>query len=403
MRKLWCAPLLVAIGLSSCDVGTGPAGLAGVLCSKEAHQLAARNSALLLAGRTSPLEVSVLGVREAGAPMNVVGTEARWESSNVSVVSVDGSTATAHAPGTATLVASACGVADTVEVAVVTRGYAVTFLGDSSEARYLNDLGEVVGRTGYPHTTHWHWKAGSTTSLGSCSARGITSRSVVLCAGPGPTTWRDGVTTVHDTLSGFATALNDSNHVIFSARSAVWVGPGNLRAVQAPLSWRLALLNERGDVAGVDAFMYPDVIQVFTSGAHRFLGAYGRYSSPGAMNRQGDIVGSGEALTPITQIVTAVIWLAPDSARRLPRAVRGPGAANPIASAATGINDHRVVVGNGDRGGWVLVDRRLGVLSELVTGWRIESTAGINNAGQIIGQGHNLATGQRGAVLLTPQ
>lgn len=60
-------------------------------------------------------------------------------------------------------------------------------------------------------------------------------------------------------------------------------------------------------------------------------------------------------------------------------------------------------MGNGLYGGWILRNGRLGLLTALVPApWEIESVAGINDAGVIIGQGYNPATGTRGAVVLTP-
>lgn len=383
----------------------------GVICP--GLQLAAHHSALLLPGRLAGLAASVLGLNGSGNdPLNVLLGRARWTTSNETVLGVDNSaqTATAKATGSATLIASACGVADTVDVEVIPSGYSVTWLGDGTRAIDINDNGEVLGITGesVSNSPRWLWRNGAVTPIDGCAVAGLNDQGTVLCTGPGPATWKNGVVTVHDTVSIGAVAINDSGHVLmfkslFPTRAYLWRGAGRLDSLSSSFTG-VNLLNNRGDIAGTNnSAIYPATYVRLANGTMRGMAAFGRYSGPHALNDSGDVVGFGEGMSSIGRANTAVVsWRTGVTER--PRRVTGPGATNTVATAATGINSHHgVVVGNGDVGAWILRGGKLGLLSELVTGpWQITAAVGINDAGVIIAKAVDTGTGKSGAVILTP-
>lgn len=383
----------------------------GVICP--GLQLAAHQSALLLPGRTASLRASVLGDAGPGmSPLNVLLGSARWTTSNEAVVGVDNSaqTATAQATGQATLIASACGVADTVDVEVIPSGYSVTWLGQGTRAIDINDAGEVLGIAGefVSNSPRWLWRNGTFTPIEGCAVARLNNQGRVLCTGPGPTTWRDGVVTTHDTLSLSAVAINDSGHVLMFKGLYPWVaylwrGTGQLDSLSSAFTG-VTLLNNRGDIAGTNnSTLYAVTYVRLANGTMRGMSGFGRYSGPHALNDSGDVVGFGEGMSPIGILNTAVVS-SRSGVNVRPRRVTGAGATNAIATASTGINNRGVVVGNGDFGAWVLRGGKVGLLSDLVTGpWRITAAAGINDAGVIIGKATNTETGESGAVVLTPQ
>ena len=388
------------------DAVTATGGV--VICP--ALQVAAHNTAIAVAGRSFPLIASVLGSSGGGlSNLNVLMTRARWTSSNPAVVSVSGDVGAAVATGTATLVSAACGMADTVEVAVIPTGYTLIYLGDGTRAIAINDSGSVLGSSAAGAATplRWVWRGGSFTAVENCTAVALNDASTVLCNGPGPRTWKNGVVSVLDTLPFSATALNDSGRILmvkaaFPYRIYLWRAPGRADSLSSMFTGA-SFLNNRGDVAGTNSSaLYPYTIIRQADGTHRGVSSYGRSSGPGAMNDSADAVGWGEGMTPIGRSSTATIWFR-DGTSALPRKPRGP-ATNIIARNSTGINNARTVVGNGNFGAWVLLDGRVGLLTNLVEepNWQITAAMGINNSGVIIAEGYNTRTLKTGAVVLTP-
>jgi hypothetical protein len=227
------------------------------------RQVAAKNSATLLLGRHSALASAAYGYTgnrwsAQTSPANVLSVPVSWASSNSNVVSIRNDTAIARSIGNALLIASACGATDTVSVRVVNAGYRMSLIsvpgGATAWPRALNDSGVAVVYVAGAPAVHYLWKAGTVTPLTGCHALDLNDRSQVLCLGPGPVVWENGMMSTLDTISYAYGWINDAGHVaglVAEGTPFLWKGPGTFTALDPGAAATLvAGMNELDDVVG---------------------------------------------------------------------------------------------------------------------------------------------------------
>jgi probable HAF family extracellular repeat protein len=255
--------------------------------------------------------------------------------------------------------------------------------GHFSQARAINDRGEVVGISSTGQSTHaFLWRDGRMSDLGTLGGRhsaafDINNRGEVV--GYSETAggqwhaflWRDGRMRDLGTLGGaggssIATAINDRGDIVGdndgpSGLQAFLWRDGRMSAVEADLA-RPAGINERGDIIGT-SYAGGQLTAILWSDGHAT--AVGEDYGVAINNRGQVLVGTANLwhrgqITPIT----------------------GPAGATSVAVA--GLNEHATVVGSSDLGAFVWNNGRAILLPRFATD-TVAGARDINNRGQIVG------------------
>ena len=336
-----------------------------------------------------------------------------------------------------TAVALALGTHAELGNADVATRYMVTDLGtlkgdNTSLALAINNSGQAVGysyninyatnNTTAEHAALFSTTGGANTDLGTLggiysTATAINDRGQIVGSASMP-----GDTTSHATLFSItgtanvdlgtlggtyssANAINNKGQMVgysFTSDNTAWhatlfntTGGANvdLGTLGAPGSVATAI-NDKGQVVGwadtPDSVSHATLFSI-TGGAAINLG--GIYSNANAINDRGQVV--GQASMPGNIYGEATLFSTTGGAS-IPMGASG---------AAVAINNNGQVVGDTVRSPFLWENGVATYLSSLIdqrSGWILLYAAGINDRGQIVGEGYNRGIGQYHAVLLTP-
>jgi probable HAF family extracellular repeat protein len=313
----------------------------------------------------------------------------------------------------------------TVVVESPARSYSLAYLGTpgggDSEGLDLNARGDVVGasRTASGETRAFLWRGGAPVDLGAgldgaSRATAVADDGTVVGTYEAGCTrswvWRAGTRT---TLEGCLAAVdvNDNGTVLFAERKLLRGGVlVDLQEAAGRALYAVFRVNSR------------DAVLVEVSGAcgggFCFFGAaplsppsYGSANLPdfpfggwGAdLNDRGDFLSNCAGGSGQSGRCSGQLTLAGGTTVRLMFA--GPGAASERGSAAA-LNDARQVVGmtapEPDGRPFLWEGGRAFRIEVRGGGWTVDRVVEINDAGQVLAHASNPATGQKGAVLLTP-
>ncbi|MFQ5494785.1 MAG: hypothetical protein ACE5EX_05335, partial [Phycisphaerae bacterium] len=257
---------------------------------------------------------------------------------------------------------------------------------DSSfyQAVDISDAGIIAGDTGVNTGLAWRFENGQYTFTGA-----LPNTNAVSSAG--------GVNDAGDVAGTSGNTVGGRHAFMFTNASGI------VDLTPAFSSWGTDINNAR-QVVGSTGFP-SEAFRVSPGAGIEFLdlppGAWQTFA--GAINQAGDVVGS-YFFSP--NVSRAFLFTDDAGPRILPGAQPQPNNRN----AATGINIHRVVVGNGSEGpihGWVWTEqagtRNLSDLIEPALGLNILTASGINNLGQIIATASDLdPLSSTRILLLTP-
>lgn len=399
----------LAGGISVLQVGAslGDVSVSRDIISCAAGALVVAMSGTIVRDRPVPLTARVMSLASLASYMDLP-VAATWSTTDENVVALENGNAVGRSAGTATLSASACGVTDTLSVAVIAAPYTVTEVrpagADTSHGIDLAESGLIAGRSSLAGANRNFLYDGSFTDLGDCIAVRANDPGQVLCSGDGPRIWEGGSATLRDTITGVPFVITGSGTVGMRIGSAIlrWFAPGtyDTAAVSALAAYDM---NEQGQFTATRPYLYPAPF-VWKDGVEFSLGAAGRYAHPTAINSAGDVVvGWGES-GPARPFV-AQIWRETSPGTWTHGYLRGGTGAdrNDLAMSAYDVSDAGDVVGAGSRGAFVWRAGRLTVLTDVVPApWDVITAGRVNAAGQILGFARNPATGYVGAVLITP-
>jgi probable HAF family extracellular repeat protein len=232
-------------------------------------------------------------------------------------------------------------------------------LGSGSYAVGINESGQVVGSNG---ALVFLWRNGAVTSLGQGYANAINSSGQIVGTNSFPDghamLWQNGTTT--DLGRGYAAAINASGQIVGGSRGEAFQPFGRMLG-------------------------FPD--------SHALLWQNGTMTDLGpgyaaAINASGQIVGSSNS--------HAVLWqngMMTDLGVGYPSAINNSGQVVGGTNPADFRNGHALLWDNGK-----MID--LNSFLPLNSGWTLTNATGINDAGQIVGNGYN---GAFHAFLLTPR
>jgi probable HAF family extracellular repeat protein len=383
-------------------------------------------------GRSVPL--ALLYWNASGSP--TAGANVAWTSSDTTVLAprADG-TALAKRAGTALLRARTPQGGDSAVIRVVP-GYTVTYLGTLggtySRALDVNDAGQVVGNstTAAGDTVAFLWENGSIRGPGAFR---LPEGSALIDAAGHVV----GTADLPPPAGGRVTAVDDQGRVAgywTTGDSAFVERNGSLVTLARSLGGPCRLYqpvplgrNRGGDVVGLASISHPECnsfVEIVRSGTAWTAGGSATFlagvntgrstavndagtytwtagckpSSCGRSSTAG--VFAGGAFHPIYGFwPLADVWAwdlneAEDVVGEMAFDPFSPSAARAFLRSRGAAAGHSLPVGAG------LTDLSFATAA---ASWTILSATGINESGQIVGVGLNAATGQRGAVLLTPQ
>lgn len=318
------------------------------------------------------------------------------------------------------------------------RSYSVRYLGslggDDSGALDLNENGDAAGWALQPDgdTTAVVWRGGSATSLGAglgswSRATGISGTGEVVgrfregsCARS--FRWTGGTRTLVEGCGLSAVDVSDQGTVLFQENKVLRGGslidlPSSTGHPMLPTggSFRLnredavlALFYPFGGGCGGGFCSYGPLVTrpPYTAGTTT-VRSYG--GLPSDLNGRGDVVGtcsggSGQGSC------AGLLYLADSTVVRIDWKV--PSSVGNVSSTrgASAINEGRQVVGIARQGAqpgaapvpYLWENRTVYRIRTTQPEWVVDGVVEINDRGQIVGHARNTATGQKGAVLLTP-
>jgi probable HAF family extracellular repeat protein len=215
--------------------------------------------------------------------------------------------------------------------------------------------------------------------------------------------WQGGNKLLLSDIVSYASGINNLGQVVghevpdyyISTRAVLWED-GEMRDLNVGGGSMAADINDAGQVVGsyTPDLFGPSTAFLWQNEVTTFLPDLGGYGRANAINAAGQI--AGDASHPDTNKYHAVLWEN--------GAVLDLGAQASLTSRANDINDLGQVVGFEEGRGAVLWDdlllRDLNSLIPPGSGWDLREASGINNKGQIVGQG--VYNGQSRAFLLSP-
>lgn len=337
-----------------------------------------------------------------GSPFasGLVRVNAIWKTEDATVIAVDsGSVLTPVGVGQTRLVASACGVADTVMVRVESEPLQFAFLGDSTVATALNDSGDVVGYTRRHGFTYWLWHSGLFTFTPGCRTVDVNNRRDALCEDGGPTVWRNGALEQLDFYPSTSLRINDSGQVLMTMSGqpgpVLWTGFGQVepRGEGHPIA-----LNNSGDVL-LGRFGSFRSYHISDGVSHRVTSDH-TYIQASDLNDSRIVVGylKGHGLPDWEY--HAVSWH-PNVPIFTGSALR-PARKNLLVNA-TIVNNRGDIGGSGRAGAFLIRNDRLYLLSHVIadSAWVVLGVTDLNERGELIGLVRNAQTGAYGSALIS--